>query len=394
MSYKLFILVAVDLLFLLYGVTTISISAKEASVFYEHKDFLHYVTQLSTSVFGQNDFALRAPFIISHILSVFLLYDISSYYLKREKERLFTVALFMMLPGVLSSSLIVNESSITIFFTLLFVKLFYMKKSYLYYPLLILLLFVDNSFEILYLGLFAYAVYKNEKKLALISAGLFLIILFIYGFDSGGRPRGFFLDTLAMYALVFSPLLFLYYFYTMYRILFKGEKTLVWFLSFTAMMLSILLSFRQRIPLSDFAPFAVIALPIVVQHFVKSLKVRLPRYQRPYKFSLQLTILFLVINFLLTYFNKNLYLVLDDPKQHFAKKFHVAKELASKLKEENINHISCEDKKMCLRLKFYGIDMGDKYYLSKSKASNSCKKVTISYKKRVIASYCVSKLHI
>jgi len=394
MSYKLFLLVAVDLLFLLYGVTTISISAKEAQIYFEHRDFLHFLVRASTAIFGQNDFALRAPFIISHILSVFLLYDISGYYLKREKERLFTVALFMMLPGVLSSSLIVNESSITIFFTLLFIKLFYMDKKILYYPLLIVLLFVDNSFEILYLGLFSYAVYKEDKKLAIFSAVLFITILYIYGFDSGGKPKGFFLDTLAMYALVFSPLLFLYYFYTMYRILFKKEKTLIWFLSFTALILSILLSFRQRIPLSDFAPFAVIALPIVVKHFVQSLKVRLPRYQRPYKFSLQLTILFLIINFLLTYFNKNLYLVLDDPKKHFAKKFHIAKELATKLKEQNIDEISCEDKNLCLRLKFYGISSGDKYFLSKSKDSNSCKKVTISYKNKAIASYCVSKLHI
>ena len=393
MSYRLFLLVALDLLFLLYGVTTICISAKEAHIFYEYKDFLHYLIRVFTYVFGQNDFALRAPFILFHIFSISLLYDISGYYLKNEKEKLFTVALFMMLPGVLSSSLLVNSSSITIFFTLLFVKLFYEKKKKIYYPLLVLLLFVDNSFEILYLGLFSYAVYKNDKRLASVSAVLFVIILYIYGFDSGGRPRGFFLDTLAMYALVFSPLLFLYYFYTMYRILFKGEKSLIWFLSFTALLLSILLSFRQRIPLSDFAPFAVIALPLVVKHFIYSLKVRLPDFQKPYKISLFLTILFLIINFLFTYFNKNLYFILDNPKKHFAYKFHIAKELAQKLKKENINGIGCEDKDLCLRLKFYGLKLSNDYFISQNKDLNNCKKVTISYKSISIASYCVSKLH-
>jgi len=394
MSYRLFLLVAVDLLFLIYGVTTISISAKEASIYYEHRDFLHYLVKFSTSLFGQNDYALRAPFILFHVFSVFLLYDLSGYYLKREKERLFTVALFMLLPGVLSSSLIVNESSITIFFTLFFVKLFYMDKKTLYYPFLVALLFVDNSFEILYLGVFSYAVYKNDKKLAIFSATLFIVILYIYGFDSGGKPRGFFLDTLAMYALIFSPLLFLYYFYTMYRILFKGEKTLIWFISFTAMMLSVVLSFRQRIPISDFAPFAVIALPIVVKYYIKSVKIRLPAFQRPYKASLAITILFLIINFMFTYFNKNLYLVLDNPKLNFAKKFHIAKELSEELKKQNIDKISCKNNSLCLRLKFYGLTMGDKYEIYEDKNINNCKKVTISYKSVPIASYCVSKLHI
>jgi len=393
MSYRLFLLVFIDLLFLLYGVSTISISAKEAEIFYEHKDFLHYLIRWSTSLLGQNDYSLRLPFILFHIGGVFLLYDISGYYLKSEKEKLLTIVLFMLLPGVLSASLIVNSSSITIFFTLLFIKLFYEDKKIFYYPLLFLLLFINNSFEILYLGLFAYAVYTNNKKLAVVSSLLFLIVLYIYGFDSGGHPRGFFLDTLAMYALVFSPLVFLYYFYTMYRIIFKGEKTLLWFVSFTALMLSVVLSFRQRIPLSDFAPYAVIALPIVVQYFIKSYKVKLKVFRKPYNISLGLTILFLILNFLLTYFNKNLYYILKDPQMHFAKKFHIAKELAYKLKDENINYISCKDKKLCLRLKFYGLDMGNKYFIEKKKSLTSCKKVTISYNSIPIAHYYVSNLH-
>jgi uncharacterized membrane protein YhdT len=393
MNYKFFLLILVDLAFLFYGVTTISISAKEAIIYYNHHDFLHYLVNFSTSLLGQNDFALRVPFILFHMGGVILLYDISGYYLKKEKDRLFTIALFMMLPGVLSSSLIANSSSITIFFTLLFIKLFYLDMKKLYYPLLFLMLFIDNSFEILYLGLFTYAIYKSDKKLAIVSAILFLVILYIYGFDSGGKPRGFFLDTLAMYALVFSPLLFLYYFYSMYRIVFKDEKTLLWFVSFMALLLSVVLSFRQRIPLSDFAPFAVIALPIVVQYFIKSYKVRLKAFRKPYQISLGLTILFLVINFLFTYFNKNLYYVLDDPKKHFAKKFHIAKELASKLKDKNIDAISCEDKDLCLRLKFYGLTMGDKFFVQSYKKLNNCKKVTISYSSIPIASYCVSNLH-
>jgi len=378
---------------LLYGVTTISISAKEAIILYENKDFIHYLVVFSTKLFGQNDFALRLPFILFHMMGVGLLYRISSYYLKEDVYRLFTIMIFILLPGVLSSSLILNNSAITIFFTLLLIFLIEEDENTYGYLLLMFLLFVDNSFEVLFLGVFAYAVYTKENKLMYLSGSLFLLSLYIYGFDTGGKPKGYFLDTLAMYALVFSPLLFLYYFYTMYRILFKGKKGLLWFISSVAFFLSILLSFRQRIPLSDFAPYAVIALPLIVKNFFSSLNIRFPIYQKPYKISLYLTIAFLVINFLFTYFNKSLYLVLDDPKMHFARKFHIAKELALQLKKDGITQIKCKDTRLCKRLEFYGIDLGDRYLISEENTPKSFKKVTISYKSTPIATYSVSKLH-
>ncbi len=389
---KLWLIIFIDFLLLLYGISELSISYKEAKIFFDSSNFLHYLVNLSTTIFGQNDYALRLPFVFFHLLSVILLYKISGNYIKEEKIKLYTIILFILLPGVVSSSLIVNSSSITIFFTLLLIYI-YQYKKYLFYPLLFLLLFIDSSFEVLYLGLFAYGIYKHDKKLFITSAILFILSLSFYGFDSGGKPRGFFLDTLAMYALIFSPLLFLYYFYTMYRILFKQEKDLLWFISFTAFSLSIILSFRQRIPLSEFAPFAVIAIPLVVQNFLKSYKVRLVEFRKPYKIGLWITIVFLVINFLITYLNKSLYLILENPDKNFAKKFHIAHQLADKLKSLNINNILCEDEKICLRLKFYNISLGKDYLLSLDKKSKMSKKVTISYKNRVIKSYFVTKLH-
>ena len=390
---RLYLVLLLDLLFLLYGVSELSISAKEASIYYEKHNFLHYLTNLSTSLFGQNDLALRLPFITFHLLSVILLYKISELYIKKEEDRVYAIALFVLLPGVLSSSLIVNMAPITIFFTLLFVYLYEKEKKYLYYPLLIMIAFIGNSFEILYLGVFTYALFKNNKKLYILSAILFLATLYIYGFDSGGKPRGFFLDTLAMYALIFSPFLFLYYFYAMYRILFKREKTLLWFISFTALILSILLSFRQRISITDFAPYGVIALPLVYENFLKSYKVRLPQFRKWYKRGLYATIFLLALNFLITYFNKTLYFILPDANMHFAQKFHIAKELSKKLKLLNINQISCQDKELANRLKFYGISRGEKYLLSDTKLSKNAKKVTISYTFKPIKTYYVSKLH-
>ncbi len=390
---RLYLVLFLDLLFLLYGVSELSISEKEAVIYYEKHNFLHYLINLSTYIFGQNDFGLRLPFITFHMLSVILLYKISGLYIKKEEDRVYAISLFILLPGVLSSSLIVNTAPITMFFTLLFIYLYEKDKKKLYYPLLILVAFIDGAFEILYLGVFAYALFKNNKKLYILSGLLFLVTLYIYGFDSGGKPKGFFLDTLAMYALIFSPLLFLYYFYAMYRILFKRQKTLLWFISFTALILSILLSFRQRIPITDFAPYGAIAIPLVYENFLKSYKVRLPRFRKWYKMGLYITIFLLALNFLITYFNKTLYLFLPNPNIHFARKFHIAKELSKKLKLLDINQLSCQDKNLALRLKFYGISNGKKYLLSENKLSQNSKKVTISYTFKPIKTYYVSKLH-
>jgi len=72
---------------------------------------------------------------------------------------------------------------------------------------------------------------------------------------------------------------------------------------------------------------------------------------------------------------------------------HIAKPLSQKLKKLKIKNLKCEDKKMCKRLKFYGISMGDDYILSDTKIFKNSKKVTISYIYKPIKVYYVSKLH-
>ena len=387
------VIIFIDFLFIMHGVNEFSISYKEATVLYKSQDFLSFFVQLSTYIFGENDYALRGPFILLHMLSIIFLYIISGYYLKNDLDKIYSVIIFVLLPGVASSALVVTSSGLAIFFTLLFVYLFHENKKYLYYPLLVFLLFVDNSFFILFLALFSYGVYKNDKNLYILSAILFTLSLYLFGFSAGGRPKTYFLDTLAMYAVIFSPLLFLYFFYTLYRTLFKFKKTLLWFISFAALILSLIMSFRERISIVDFAPFVVISTPLILLNFLNSLRVRLPKHQLPYKIALVITIIFLISNFLFIYFNKYLYLYNINPQKHFAKKYHVAKELATNLKEIGINSIQCEDKKLALRLKFYQISSGNQYYLSARQSGDLYKKVTISYKFRPIKTYYVSKLH-
>ena len=72
----------------------------------------------------------------------------------------------------------------------------------------------------------------------------------------------------------------------------------------------------------------------------------------------------LLINVTITIFNKPIYLLLENPKKHFAYKYNFAKELAAELKDNNIDKIQSDDEELLLRLRFYGITEGDKYFVT------------------------------
>ena len=360
-----FYLSLVFLVFILFLNTyfSLSISYKEALNVFINNSVLSILTKSFLYVFGQNDLALRLPFILLYAMSVILMYKITEDYFKYEKDRLISIIIFMLLPGVLSASLLVNSSILVIFCTLLY--LYYYKKYDKHSCILLLLfLFVDNSFAILYLAVFFHSFKKNDFKIKYFSAILFTISLFIYGFSTDGKPKGYLVDTFGIYATIFSPALFLYFLYSIYRAGIKKEYSLNWYISVVALVLSFAFSFRQRVFIEDFAPYVVISLPLTIKTFLHAYRVRLKEYRKFY-FSLAVfTGILLFINIALTFVNKPLYLYLSNPTKHFAFEYHFAKELANKLKKLDINEISSNDKELLLRLKFYDIKTGQKYYLS------------------------------
>ena len=297
-----------------------------------------------------------------------------------------------MLPGVNSAAILVNGAYIVIFFTLLFVYLYmygYKKSSFL---VLLIALFADNSFSILYLSLFIYSIFNKEKQLLWISLTLFGLSMYMYGFDTGGKPKGYFLDTLGIYAAVFSLFLFLYLIYVLYRILIKEEKNLLWYISFCSLLISLILSLRQRLLLEDFAPFVVIAIPLVVKVFFNSYRVRLPIHRKYHNVTFSIVFGFLFINLIVSYFNKPLYYLVKEPNNHVAYKYHIAKDLANILKEKHIKNINTKDEKLALRLKFYDIKKGGMLNLSHSSFKKTdFEKIDIQYFGKVIESFYLYK---
>ncbi|WP_418186174.1 hypothetical protein ACNSOS_05070 [Aliarcobacter vitoriensis] len=369
----------------------LSISYKEALNFYENSSILSFITQASVYLFGQSDLALRLPFICMYIFSVVLMYKITENYFKYEMDRFISICLFMVLPGVLSASLLVNTAIICIFLTLLYIYYYEKYGKHLYY-LLPFLLFVDNSFAILFLALFLFSFKTKDRKLLYFTTILFVLSIFIYGIFTDGRPKGFLIDTFGIYAAILSPLLFLYFLYSLYRVLIKKEMDLSWYIASTALLLSILASFRQRIYIEDFAPYVVVVIPAIVKIFLHSYRVRLKEFRTTYNIIAITTILFLSINILFTFVNKPIYLLLERSDKHFVHQYHFVKELSKELKNRNINGVFCDDKSLALRLKFYGIKETEDYFLSEFEFYGYDEKISINYYDKELFRVYIKKL--
>lgn len=391
-NYLFSIVLAFTVVGLLYTTQTLSISYKEALNVFVNNSILSIITNVSIYLFGQNDLALRLPFIVFYTLSVILMFKLTINYFKYEKDRYISIFIFMILPGVISASLLVNSAIMVTFFTLLYIY-YYRKRQKHSYALLIFYLFVDNSFAILYLALFFYSLKNRDRKLIITSLILFSLSMYIYGFTTDGKPRGFLVDTFAIYATIFSPFLFLYFIYSIYKASFKEEeRTFGWYISATALLLSLLLSFRQRVYIEDFAPYVVISLPFMLKRYFHSYRVRLKEFRKFHKISAIVILSMLVINVLFTIVNKPLYAILPNPEKHFAYKYHFVKEIAEELKKQNIDYITSYDEELILRLRFYDIKEGNRYFISQKEFYNYDNEIDIEYYGKKLIKIYVKKI--
>jgi hypothetical protein len=395
MKYRiiLFIILGLDAFILFFQTTQISISPSEASLLYGDTSFLQQLIKIALKIFGQNDFGLRFVVIFFHLSSAWLLYKISARYLTLQRNRLWLVLVFVLLPGVISAALVVSHAGFIIFGLFLYIYLSQKSNDYYLAILLFLYALLDAGFLYLFLGLAIYYLFQKNKILFFYNLFLIGLSIYIYGLNISGVPSGHFLDTIGMYSAIFTPIIFIYIFYVLYRGYLNDESDKIWYIASTALLFSLLLSFRQRVEIELFAPYLILALPLAAKTFAHSYRVRLKNFRKRYKAIFILAFVFLIFNTLIVLFNKELYLILDNPKKHFAYKMHIAKELANKLKAINIFCVTT-DKDMQLRLKFYSIDKCDENYMKEiSLDSKQKNNVTISYKNKVLYKANVTKLN-
>ncbi|MEA3418553.1 MAG: hypothetical protein U9Q90_04060 [Campylobacterota bacterium] len=344
----------------IYLAWTTPISPHEAKIFYTGDGLVSLLMQGGKELFGEmfssSFISIRIFFLLIGFVSIFLYYRMTWIYLKNENDRHLATAVYMLLPGMITALVLANISILVIPLVLLFL-LAYDKKWVWAQAFLMLLLFVIHDASVIFfISIFIYAIFKRELIVGLIS-GFFLLLTIVIdsGVEIGGRPSGHFADIFGLYAALFSPLLFVYFFYTLYRILLREEKNILWYISFIALIVSLILSIRQRVSITDFAPYVVISVVLMLDIFNRSVYVRLPEYQKRYKQGFMVVMAVLVITALTIVFHQAFFPAMKDPRDHFAYKLYQPYWLAQKLKNQNINCYDTSDRKMQYQLRFYGV---------------------------------------
>ncbi len=392
---KLFvsILLVLHLIILVWVAWGLPIGPHEAKLYYSQDNIVSLLMHWGHDMFPDMDFLnIRFPFLLLHILNLGLFYRLSKLFLGDEVMLFTSFVIFLFLPGIVSSAVLATSTGLILVVYQAFLILYLQKKETLSLVLLPLFLFIDKSCVILYFSLLTYALWRREPVLLTVTAMLFGASISIYGIDMHGKPVNYFVDTVALYAAIFSPLVFLYFFYAMYRVLLKGEKSIIWHVSFTVLVLSLMISLRQRIPIEDFAPYVIVAIPLMVKLFFHSYRVRLPQFRKQYRYLAIFVFFILVLNTLVLLFHKPLFLVLEKADRHFAAPFYLPYWCAEALKNRGIDAIKTDKKALEYQFRYYGVASSDKTQLVKKPCKN-CKSVTIRYKNRTVHTCYVSKIN-
>ncbi len=387
------LVLTLHLLVLFWVAWGLPIGPTEAKIFFQGHGAVHSLMHLGKNLFPNADFInIRIPFLFVHLINLYLFYRLSLLILRDELTVIISVLIFLFLPGIVSSAVLASSTGIILALYQLFLLLWLSKKEMVAMVMLPLFLLIDRSSVVIFFALFAYSLYKRERGFALWTFVLFVTALSLYGFNVQGKPKNYFGDTIGLYAAIFSPFLFLYFFYSLYRILIKGEKNIIWFVSFTVLVISLIFSIRQKVPIQDFAPYVVVAVPLMVKIFFQTYRVRLPIFRRRYQYLAALVASVLIVNTALLLFHKPLFLLMKDPTKHFAANFYFPYWCAESLKESGISNVKVEKRELAYQFEYYGIDNKSEYLL-REKSCPGCKKVSIRYRNRELKSCYVSKIN-
>ncbi|KYJ87070.1 hypothetical protein [Sulfurovum riftiae] len=339
----------------LYLAITTPISPHEAKLLYASHDIAAVLIQWSRE-YVPGFIGLRVFFIFFGFLSIWFFYELSRRHFEKREDAYLATFIFMLMPGIITASTMANIGIVVLPLVLLFVLL-YEKGEMVWLPFIMLaLFFVHEASIIFFVALLFYGITHKDKKLTIAASAFLLAFIYLAkGINIGGRPSGHFAEIFGLYATLFSPLVFLYFFYTMYRILLRGERGLIWYISFTAFTFSLVLSIRQRIYLTDFAPYVLAAVVLMLDQFNLSLRVRLPQFQKWYRRGFYIVMAFLLLSALIIIFHKTLYLISSDPEKHFAKRIYRPYYLAKELKAKGINCYDTENVRERYQLRYYGL---------------------------------------
>ncbi len=318
----------------------------EISTFFMHTGYTHIPSELGLRIF----------FILFGIFNALLYYLITQFFLQKRADRYLSTLIYLLFPGVVASSILANSAIIVSTLILIFIYAFF-KKCWLAVSIALLLLaLIHWSAIIIYMILTLYALIKQEKLLLGI---LMLSTLFYayYGVDFSLAPEGsHILELLSIYATVFSPLVFIYLFYTLYRILLRGNRNMIWYLAFFSLITSLLMSLQYRISIVDFSPYIMLGSMLMIQGYYSSLRVRMRRFQNSYRWVFKIVTISLILSSLSILLNQPIYRTVG--KEYFSvfSPVYSPYDRALELKRNGKNCTKETGAKRIEQMKFYGID--------------------------------------
>jgi len=341
---------------LFYLATTLPIGPHEAVVYYTDKKTLYLLTHFAEGYFG-NGLDFRLPFVFFGLVNVPLFYIMSKDYFQKREESYLATTIFSLLPGIITSSILVNIGVVVV--TLVLAFLIFYKKKWVYAEafIMILLLLIHDASIIFFIALSIFSAFKRDQLLFAFSISLAAIsLLYFNELNISGRPSGEFMELFGLYMALFSPLVFFYFFYALYRIWLREKKDILWYISFTAFALSVLLSLRQQVIMTDFAPYVIVSVVLMILIYNRTVQVRLPQFQKMYRLGFNLVIGSLVLTTLVIVFHQSLFLIMDDKSKHFTYPFYEPYWQVKELNEIGQDCYTVTNRKVQFQLKYYGIE--------------------------------------
>jgi uncharacterized membrane protein YhdT len=352
---EFYLSIIIYIMVLLFLATTVPIGPNEALLYYTDTEILYYLTHLAKGWF-ENPLDFRLPFLLFGLLNIALFFIMSRLYFSDKKESYLATIIFALLPGIITSAILVNIAVLVITLVLSFV-IFYEKRMYFYQGATMLaLLFVHDASVIFFISLAIFSAFRRNHILFTMSILLSAIsLLYFNRLYIGGRPHGEFLELFGLYIALFSPLVFIYFFYALYRIWLREKKDILWHIAFTSFIFSVLLSLRQQVSMTDFAPYVIVAVVLMVVIYQRTLHVRLPQFQTWYKRGFYIVLASLVLSSSIIVFHKYFFYVFEDKTKHFAYPFYEPYWQAMELREIGQDCYTSKNEKVQYQLAYHGI---------------------------------------
>ena len=346
---------------LLYTVTLVTVAAttpispSEAYLFFQAETtptirLMHWGNNLLS-----NELGLRLFFLILGCFNIYLFYAITAYFFSEKKDRFLTLYFYLMLPGVIASTVLANDAVVITFLVLLFLYFYLHKQLVFSLPPLFLLGFVHWSALYFYITLMLYGLFQKEKWVFL-SAMIATVLYFLLGIEMPEPVAGnHVFEMLGIYATIFSPLLFIYLFYALYRTLLRGERDLLWYISFGALIISLALSLQERIKITDFSAYLMLGIAVAVHSYLGSLRVRLKRFRKSYRVFFVIVTLSLIVSSFAMLLHQPIYRLLGKKYYPIVASVYEPYDRAVRLKSEGQKCVKESKQKVLYQMRYYGL---------------------------------------